>query len=372
MATIVSVQTGEVTMAVGNSSVTTPAFTAVTMAQTILFWTHRMDTGNNRANRGFIKGFLASTTTATFNNFGTTVNGAVTIRYYIVQYDSDVSVQRGEKVVGSGVASDTQAITSITQTKSFVTCAFTSTGASMSGDLYGSVRFSADNQLTFQKGASGVEVTFRYQVVQFGSGLTVQSGTRSFTSSDTAPTPQTITAVNRDKTIIIASHENDSGTRLDPNVIMWRGRLTATTTIAWNRNSAQGGGNIRYYVCEWTDSTSVQYGDAAFTTAQTKATGSAITVTSTSGFAILGTNFPSGGMSSYSGDDELAYACSTASLGTLPSTSLNIDRGATGSATLDVHYYVVSPASGAAAPTLERVERHYPRGVGRGVLRGAA
>ena len=329
-----AVQSGTTTIANGNSSATA-TLTAVDTSKAFLVFGVSENTSNPQD--GQISGQITNSTTVTFQRVGT--SGAVTVKWYVAEFTSGVSVQRGTSPALTGTSADIT-ISSVDLTKSFPLVSFRITGTTFGGNDFVKAKLTSATNLNLAMQANGDATAFvEWQVVQYACA-SVQSGDVTFANTETSKTA-TVTSVDTAKSWLLSTHNHPDGTATDIAQKLVRGQVTNATTLTFDRDSTSGSGqslNLTWYLVTFTDGTTVQKGTQAFTTAETQKD---VTITSvdTGRSLAAGGYMGRGGKSNYTLDDNPGVGWFTLDL--TSGTNLRITRGLTGSATADVGWFVV-------------------------------
>jgi hypothetical protein len=156
---------------------------------------------------------------------------------YVVEFDSDVTVQRGEVNTISGTGTNVT-VTSVDQTKTFALFYYKRESGDADAFDSASVRayFTADNTLRLNR-SSSADGTFSgwwYVVEDDASNWDVESGSISLTGTSAT---DTISAVTTAKTFVVASQES---TQIDDDAATGSARvdLQSTTLVRAIRNAS--------------------------------------------------------------------------------------------------------------------------------------
>jgi hypothetical protein len=194
---------------------------------------------------------------------------------YVVEFGSDINVQRGTVNSITGTGTDVT-ITSIDQTKAFALFYYNRNGGDLDAHDSAAVRshFTADTTLRLNRGsgADGDFSGFWYVVEDTGSNFDVEAGTVALSASQTSNTA-TISAVTMAKTFIVASMETDQ-TDDDVNSGTMYCDLQSTTLVRARRNTAAATITVSFFAIEFSGGENVYRGELAFGTADTQLTAS--------------------------------------------------------------------------------------------------
>jgi hypothetical protein len=326
-AVIDSVQTGTTTLGPGVSQVSVTV-TAVTMARSVLFFGVQED--NVDPANGHVRGRLTSTTNIAFDRADTATT--VLVRWYVAEFASGVSVQRGSQTMTTDTVNVT--LTSVDLSKTFALISYQHTGTTYGvADFYRArLTSSANLELSKQAGGSTGAVV-DWQVVELTAGGTVQKGDLSFLSSDTSKTA-VINAVDSTKAFLLA-YWNVGGTGIAPNFI--RGRIASATQLTFDRADTGTAVSLTYFVVGLNDASAVQNGNASFSSSETTK-GVTLTAVSLSRSVAFLSGRGYGGITSANADNP-GPGWFTTDLTT--TVNLQFARGTTGTATAEAAWFVV-------------------------------
>ena len=297
---------------------------------------------------GQVSGTLTATA-VTFARVGGT--GTVTVKYYVAEFSSGVSVRRGSADLSVGSPVNVTLSPAVDTARSFPLISYRITGTDFDGnDLVRAKITSGSNlRLSYAGAAATAPQVVEWQVVEY-QGANVQTGDSTFgggNGSVAAP----LTAVNIGKSWLVYSYECDASgcPGPDPNVNnkLVRGVISTTTTLSFDRTQLGPGLLLTWYLVEFTDATTVQSASEPFTTAETVRN---VTLASPAppGLSIAagGGDYQRGGRSPYSANDNPGVGWFTLDL--TGSENLRITRGTTGggTATADLGWFVVTFAQG--------------------------
>ncbi|MFH0839269.1 MAG: hypothetical protein V1893_03695, partial [Candidatus Omnitrophota bacterium] len=228
-----------------------------------------------------------------------------TVRWQVIEFDDGVTVTLGKSALAaSNTSKEVTLPMSLTSGKSLIllnrTCSkyVKSSGATDNNDMntndecweikakissYGDVNnpakvlFDRTIGKLYDTGAD-VTVDFTYQVVEFATDCSVQSGEATIvagqtTSDGTGCTPATLTSgTNTTKSIFFFSSMASTAVNGVEANYMARGEYVAGTPpkITFTRTGTTGDVTIQWYSLEFTDNTSTQQGSISFTTETVK------------------------------------------------------------------------------------------------------
>lgn len=205
------------------------------------------------ADDGMIMGVMTNATTLTFSRAAS--GSAVSVSWYVAEYEYGVSVQRGTSTNNS--KNTAIAISSVDLSKSFPILSSKQTNTSLRDSTMtkGYLLDSTTLRLDSSEDRSGM--TYAWQVVQFDAA-TVQSGSYSFS---TASTNLTIpTAVNTTSTLVLLPGYTTNNGSTNLRMDMISGTLTNSTTIALTKGLGGSTTSGYWYAVEFSEGTSVQKG----------------------------------------------------------------------------------------------------------------
>lgn len=161
------------------------------------------------------------------------------------------SVQRGQTTIPINQATVNVTINAVDMSKTFVVCEVTAqyTGAEEEGQTTASVHLASSTQISVRRvaGSSTQAVYVTWQVIEFVSGVSVQRG---FTSTTSASTTVTISAVDMSKSVLLSSIRYGGSTGILS--LKWTGVLTSSTSIAYSAPTTTGAtANIHWEVVSY-------------------------------------------------------------------------------------------------------------------------
>lgn len=254
-ARIGTVQTGLATM---TASTQTIAITSVNVAQSYVVCSFRTDSSNMS---NFPTCQLAAADQVVVRSGAANAN--LVVRYYVVEFASGASVQRGSSSMAAGVASSSVAFESVNTARSFPIVYSRSATLAQNIDEERAVgaSFSSSASLDFTRSQSTTAaIDIEWQVVQFG-GANVQSGGVSIGVGSTS-TSVAISAVNSSRAWL--NYFVRPGADVDgvEGRYFVRGVYASDTSLAFDRLDNAGSVDIFYYAVEAPASVVVQSGTA--------------------------------------------------------------------------------------------------------------
>ncbi len=279
-ASVRSVQSGTVVLSGGPPSqsiqVTAPQFQPVDDTRAFLVFNYRsLDV--SRPQDVLIAGeILTGGTTLEFSRASPTTTTPITIQWYVVEFSSGVSVQRGFADLPDGAPTPDVVdvpIAPVTLANSFplISQKIGSTFNFTRKEFVRAELTSTTNlRLVVQRGSASTRVP--WQVVEYTDGsASVQSGNVTFPDLGAGSLSQTvgpITAVDTTKSWLLYTYDSANGQNFQIGPRMVRGRLTNSTTLDFDRDvTGPDPGyfiNLTWYLVEFTDGTTVRRGDANF------------------------------------------------------------------------------------------------------------
>jgi len=343
-AVVQSVQTG---IATSNADgVLTVPITAINPAQSALFFDSNFD--SNRPTSSAVAGRIASATTLEFvRATDEATPGTMSIRWYVVQWSSGVSVQRGVQAQSAGVIDiPITAVAAVNQ--AFVTWSKFPQQADVNNldnddPLIGEL--TTTTNLQFRVNMPRPAVDIYWQVIEFtnAADISVQKGSTSLIGNTLSVDVTLPIAVNPASTFVLVGYNTTSGAGPAIGARMVRAQLINATTVRIDRSI--GGADlteIHWHAVELLDGSEVFRGSASFAngigTAVTGFGGRKLNLNGAVAFASVqvesGLNM---GKTPFATDD-IVGVCSVRS--TLAPTTLTLERANTAD-TCDVGWFVV-------------------------------
>jgi len=329
-ATLVSVQSGTTTIPIGATGTTQTvdvAITSVNTSSSVLFFNYR---GNSTdPGDGQLRGQLTSATNIQFVRANDTSTTALTVQWYVAEFSSGVSVQRG--TFSSVDTTGDVTIGAVDLSKSFVLISgsVAAADATYADDDYFRAQLTSATNLRIVHNTAASK-TADWQVVEF-TGATVQRSTGSITGTQTSAAVP-ISSVDLSKTIVLISWKTSiSGTGAN----FLRARLTSPTEITIDR-AAGTSATIEYAweVIQFADGTTVESGNASQGTGTTSTTATLTSVNLSRSVALLASAGGRwGGSHAFTTDDQIGPGMFTTTL--TNSTTLTVQREITGSVAAD-------------------------------------
>ena len=330
------IQKGTATITAGTSSATA---TIATVDPTKAFLTYTIRGNNTDASNIAITGVLANATTVTFSRAGTV--GNVSIEWSVVEFTSGVTVQRGSTTLAA-TTTDIP-ITAVDLGRTFTLMNSRSTGTPFgANDLPRSQLTSATN-LRLSVPIVGANVV-QWQVVTYNDA-NVQRGTSNLVAGATSATA-TVASVDTAKSWLVYNTSTADGTAADIGQKLVRGLVTNATTLTFDRNNTGQTMDISWELVQFTGTTTVQRGSAAFGTAALTSNVAISSVTPSRTVVVGGANL-FGGRSPHVAASNPGVGWFTTRV-TSP-TNVQITRDFTGSSAADLGWFAIT-WPGPAAP----------------------
>ncbi len=334
--TISGVQSGTATIASG-SATQTVTITAVDTTKSFLVFSVQMN--DNAPECTQISGQITNSTTLTFSRDTACATSAITVQWYVAEFSSGVSVQRGSRDMStSGTGVENVSITAVNRRKSFPIISMRKAGTAYDNDDFVRARFTADDtlQLSQQDSASPSGIV-EWQVVEYDDSF-VQRGDVSWGTTDATKTV-TVNAVDTAKSWLMFYYNSAGGTAADIGQKLVRGEITNSTTLTFTRANTGQAMDMTWFLVEFNDNTTVQKGAANFTSTDTVKDVTISSVTTGNSIATLSGWNLWGGSTAYNVDDNPGVAAFTAEFTT--ATNLRLTRALTGSVAADASWFVI-------------------------------
>lgn len=329
MATLRQVERGTVSLPAATASVTaTLSTTLLDTSKALLIFSYQP--AAPRSDRGAVRGVITNTTTLTFDRGSATSAPAITIEYQVVEWTAGVTVQRGSTSMVSVTSVDVT-IASVNTAKAFVLLGGEATGlGNWIGSTFVGASLTSGTNLHLERWSQNTSaIDVAWQVVEY-DGCTVQSGSIAALSTEGSKTA-TVTSVDTTQSWLLMSYANNSSVSTAIGEKLWRGAVTNSTTLTFTREATAASGaaaTLWWFLVEFTDATTVQRGQLAFTSESSKT--ATLTAVATSRAVVIG----AGNMSTMGSTPKVDVAdpsVTTFQLTLTNSTTLTAARGATGS-----------------------------------------
>ena len=194
------------------------------------------------ANAQYATAQLINGTTLRFTREDNT--GTLEIEWFVIT-DPLATVQRGTTAIGSGNTTETQAISSVDLSKSFITISHRTNESNINNDhrAHYIAKFNSNTEIEFERGESGAAGTVAWEVVTISDAV-VQHGVNSVSGSSGN---QAITAVDLDHAFVIAPNTTTVSNLESRHV---RTSFNSTTQIDFNRVATSGTPKVGWFVVE--------------------------------------------------------------------------------------------------------------------------
>lgn len=356
------VQGGTATIAAAGTTASVTLATAVDPARSFLVF--GVAEAENQPQFGQVTGRLSGPTTVDFVRNG--AGAAIAIKWYVAEFTSGVSVQRGTTPVPNDTPVNV-ALTSVNTAKAFPIVTVLSGGASFDRNDYVQAKITGATTLRLSHGDTGSSATVDWQVVEY-QDATVQSGDVTFNPTDLTLTATPATPIDPARSWLMFSFEcraipiGGCGSVTNIGTRSYRGVVTNGTTLTFDRKNAGLTGppaetyNLTWYLVEFTDGTSVQSASEPFGAADTQRDVALAAPAPPGSSLAAASGFMRGGRTPYAADDVPGVAWFTLDL--TSSTNLRLTRGSTNApgpgpaAGADVGWFVVSFSGGSCCQLL--------------------
>jgi hypothetical protein len=342
-ACVTSVRSGTLTSS-GNGTVSATLSPAVNPATSFLIFQTRHNSGNPPDST--VRGQIASSTSVSFTRV-TTATTAVTIQWYVVEYGSGVTVQRGEVSQSATTVNVTLPTPVGSVSRAFVTWSKTPASGETAFDTNDPIvgELTSTTNLQFRTNAAAAGHTIRWQVIEFtnAADINVQKGTTSLTGTALSTAVTLPTAVDVTKTFVLAGYRS-AGSGSDIGARLLRAQLTNATTVTIDRSISGSPDDITEIVwqaVELRGASVVQRGTQNFPSASAQQVVTIASVDTSRSTPFASVQLVSGqntGRSSYAGNDITGVASATMALSS--PTTITMDRTSTAAAA-DIGWFVV-------------------------------
>jgi len=260
-AVIKSVQTGTVTMGSVTQSV---AITSVTPAKAFVICSESASNGSQASDRVTCELNAATTLTIKIG----VADASVAVRWYVVEFLSGVSVQRGlvtTATFAAGVATvDVTLPTAVILTKAFplTTATTATTSRSVDEEVTPTAELTTGTNLRLTRNQSGNPIAVAWQVVQIES-TSVQKGILNMPQASLTITATLSPPVDMARTFLVFTANGGASVNGVESRYRTTGVITNSTTLTFTRAVNGGAGNdvdISWFAVRMTDGTTVQRG----------------------------------------------------------------------------------------------------------------
>jgi hypothetical protein len=258
------VQTGVVTMP-GGSTAATVAITSVNTNNTFVICNPLISkNGNGAVASEFVTCELTGPTTLTITNGA--ADSTEVVRWYVVEFSSGVTVQRGLVPTATylaGTATVNVAIAAVNLATTFVLISARTAygGADADEQFTPTAQLTTTTNLQLTRSETGTALAVAWQVIQINSAA-VQSGTASIAKNTTSITATLGPAVDTTKTFLVFTGNASTKAVGVESKYLTTGEITNATTLTFTRavaaNGAGGQVDIAWFAVSMTDRTAVQ------------------------------------------------------------------------------------------------------------------
>ena len=343
-----AVQSGTVTLPGGSISVT--ATMSPNLASTNrAFLTFGVSFSSSDPKCGQVSGQISSASVLAFNRYDVCVGVDVSIKWYVAEFNSGVTVQRGTVDMANSTVKNVP-ISAITLANSFPLISLKKGGSNYGGDDFIKAKLTSTTNLELSTTSAAGDATVEWQVVQM-TDANVQSNSApvSFAAGDLTKTAA-ISNIDTTRSWLLFSYTSDFGTTADIGQKLIRGEMTSTQ-LTFSRAASGVVADITYYVIQFPAGTSVQKGTATIGSTLTTApvTISSVDLTNKRVMAAASGWQNHMGSVAYTSDDNPGVG--SVKMDITSATNLQLTRGITGSAAVAVSWWVIQFPAGGAAPT---------------------
>lgn len=257
----ISVQSGTTSFQNNTDTAETVSLSGITSTnQCVVFLTASSDdNSNNNYNEACVQGWVDSGGNLQLQR---SAGGSIaTVDWFVVEFSSSWNIQQGSATNANN--SDTQAISGVTATQSFV---YTNWQADSNGLAQISVRTAlntAGNQLTFSRSTGTGSCTLQWYVISHDTAIYVQHGSSSAGTNDNNLTA-VISPVDSGKSFPM-SFNDCSGTGTAFPRPYWLAEITDSSTLQWYRSRTGQPSNFDWQVIEFASATPDVVSTVSFT-----------------------------------------------------------------------------------------------------------
>lgn len=251
-----NVQSGSVTMNPATRAVTLGA--AVNPALSFVVCYNRTDS-SNPTNRVTCEITNATTVTVT----ASATNSSNVVQWYVVEFSSGMTVQRGVASFGNGTGTVNVSLSpAVDLGKAFVLTSERINTTDQGRDERWNVRarLSSTTNLELTRNETGTALSVAWQVIEMNDAA-VQSGLVSIANGSASNTAA-ITAVDPTRSFLVFSRRTQNNVNGVEGLYQVRGELTNNTTLTFTRAGTQRQIDIAWFVISLNDGTTVQRGTA--------------------------------------------------------------------------------------------------------------
>jgi KaiC/GvpD/RAD55 family RecA-like ATPase len=334
------VQNGQATLAAGTSTLNV---TITSVVMTKAFVTFSASFSDANPDFSLISGQIIDATTIRFQRAKSVGAPAITIEWYVAEFNRGVTVQRNSITMTGNTVN--VPISSVALAKSFPIVTYRKSGTGYGSDdfLKAKITTSTNLQLSLFN-ITVFDGVAEWQVIEY-TDASVQTGDVTFNPGNPSDGSKTVTipTVDETKAWLLFTYTADNGTTSNIGQKMVRGLIMTPTTLVFDRNLTFVTLTLTWYLVAFTDTTSVQSWRVYFSTGQTQKDISIECIDPTKTIVTAGGMYYRGGMTWYSSDDNPGVTTVTLDLTT--STNLRLVRGASPN-DADIGWYVVEFGTG--------------------------
>ena len=261
-----AVQSGVATLPANVDTIAATLPVAVDPSKSVLFFSLSVD--DPAPANSQVSGALTGPTTLTFAR-AAAAGPAVDVAWYVAQFASGVSVQRGEVVLDANASHDVL-ISAVSRAHAFPIVSKRVSGGTYDYNDFTRAEITSSTNLNLSLELAGGDAggTVEWQVVEY-LGANVQSGTIAFDDAvDTMRSVPLSPNVDPTKSLLVFSNSVvRAHTAAAPSVSGYAGRILDAANAAFERNAVDtvaGTDHLTYYVVDFVDGTSVQSGTSLF------------------------------------------------------------------------------------------------------------
>ncbi|MCB1144266.1 MAG: hypothetical protein KDK54_18585 [Leptospiraceae bacterium] len=216
----------------------------------VLGYVRTTSTSNTNDEQRLVMLEIVDSTTIRFSRGETGI--ALDVEWQVIQLDS-ASVQKGTSTISAGSTTTTASITALDLSKSFLI--FNHKAGNVAGceaDFMTRGRFSANNQLTFNRSGTGDSITISWFAIEISRGATVQNGSEAIANN--VITNVAVTSLTTNKNMIVMSNSisvgNGCAITLDSGT--FSAAFSSSTNIEFERFITESNtGNIDWFTVEF-------------------------------------------------------------------------------------------------------------------------
>ncbi len=259
------------------------------------------------------------------------------IRYYVAEFSSGVSVQRGTKTTLSADTINVPLSPTVDTGKSFPLISGFVSSTIHNGNDFIEAEITANNNLQLRKNTGDGTAKVDWQVIEYGCSAVQKNTISGWTTG--SKTDVLSPTVDLSKSWLIYSYKTDSGGDATMAENMVRGRITAVNELTFDRDDTGSTIDLTWYLVEFTDDTTIKYGTEDFAAGDSQENVTLSPSVSLASTLALGGMYMRGGKSAHDSDDNPGYGWFTFDL--TADDNLQITRNASAGAAADVGWFVI-------------------------------